>query len=109
MTRRDPFEPTLDPEDWEQFRMLAREMVDTTVDDLKGLPTRHAWRPLSEQDKVPFANLWIVWRRQGDSNLCYAADWPKYWPPCRTSAGMRTLRGPQDKHRSWACTSSTRT
>jgi aromatic-L-amino-acid decarboxylase len=55
MTRPDPFEPTLDPEDWEQFRMLAREMVDTTVDDLKGLPTRHAWRPLSEQDKVPFA------------------------------------------------------
>src|SRR5579864_4957369 len=55
MTDRDTLEATLDPEDWEQFRVLAREMMDTTVDDLKGLRARHAWRPLSEQDKAPFA------------------------------------------------------
>jgi aromatic-L-amino-acid decarboxylase len=55
MKQRDVLEPTLDPLDWENFRALAREMVDTTVDDLKGLSTRHAWRPLSEQDKAAFA------------------------------------------------------
>jgi glutamate/tyrosine decarboxylase-like PLP-dependent enzyme len=48
-------EPTLDPADWEEFCALAREMMDTTVDDLKGLRTRHVWRPLSEQDKRAFA------------------------------------------------------
>jgi hypothetical protein len=34
-------------------RAFAREMMDTTVDDLKSL--RHAWRPLSDEDKSPFA------------------------------------------------------
>lgn len=55
MSHGNTLEPTLDPVDWENFRTLAREMVDVTVDDLKGLPTRHAWRPLSEKDKAPFA------------------------------------------------------
>jgi glutamate/tyrosine decarboxylase-like PLP-dependent enzyme len=55
MKRDDALEPTLDPADWDNFRALAREMMDTTVDDLKGLPTRHAWRPLSNEDKAPFA------------------------------------------------------
>ena len=55
VAKRDALEPTLDPEDWENFRALALEMVDTTVDDLKGLPTRRAWRPLSLQDQAPFA------------------------------------------------------
>jgi aromatic-L-amino-acid decarboxylase len=54
MKHGDALEPTLDPADWDDFRALAREMMDTTVDDLKGLPTRHAWRPLSKEDKVPF-------------------------------------------------------
>src|SRR5579859_7513865 len=55
MKRRAPPEPTLDPVDWEDFRRLAHEIVDTTVDDLKALPDRHAWRPLSDKDKAPFA------------------------------------------------------
>src|SRR5580698_2393780 len=55
MKDHDLPEPTLDPVDWESFRALAREMVDTTVDDLKGLSTRHAWRPLSDDDKAAFA------------------------------------------------------
>ena len=55
MKHGDALEPTLDPADWDNFRALAREMMDTTVDDLKGLPTRHAWRPLSDEDKSPFA------------------------------------------------------
>jgi aromatic-L-amino-acid decarboxylase len=56
MKHGDALEPTLDPEDWDNFRALAREMIDTTVDDLKVLPTRHAWRPLSDKDKSPFAS-----------------------------------------------------
>jgi aromatic-L-amino-acid decarboxylase len=55
MKHGDALEPTLDPANWDNFRALAREMMDTTVDDLKGLPTRHAWRPLSDEDKSPFA------------------------------------------------------
>ena len=55
MKHGDALEPTLDPADWDNFRALAREMMDTTVDDLEGLPTRHAWRPLSDKDKAPFA------------------------------------------------------
>ena len=55
MKHGDSVEPTLEPADWDNFRALAREMMDTTVDDLKGLPGRHAWRPLSAKDKSPFA------------------------------------------------------
>lgn len=60
----DVAEPTLDPADWDNFRALAREMMDTTVDDLKGLRTRHAWRPLSDEDKSPFAAP-LPWAGQG--------------------------------------------
>jgi aromatic-L-amino-acid decarboxylase len=64
MKHGDALEPTLDPEDWDNFRALAREMMDTTVDDLKSLPTRHAWRPLSDKDKAPFATP-LPWEGQG--------------------------------------------
>jgi hypothetical protein len=37
MKHGDALEPTLDPADWDNFRALAREMMDTTVEDLKGL------------------------------------------------------------------------
>ena len=47
-------EPTLDPVDWRGFRKLAREMVDATVDDLKGLQNRHGWRPIMADDTKPF-------------------------------------------------------
>ena len=55
MKHGDELEPTLDPADWDNFRALAREMMDTTVDDLKGRPTGHAWRPLSDEHKASFA------------------------------------------------------
>jgi hypothetical protein len=48
-------EPTLDAADWDNFRALAREMM-ATVDDLKGLPTRHAWRPLSGEGQITICN-----------------------------------------------------
>lgn len=54
MKRVDPLEPTLEPANWDRFRKLAHEMVDTTVDDLRGLPSRRAWRPLAESDQAPF-------------------------------------------------------
>ena len=45
---------TLDPTDWNEFHALAREMIDTTVSDLKGLETKTGWRPLGESDKNAF-------------------------------------------------------
>jgi glutamate/tyrosine decarboxylase-like PLP-dependent enzyme len=47
-------EPTLDPDDWSDFRALAHQMVDATVDDFMALGQRKAWRPLSDKDKIPF-------------------------------------------------------
>ncbi|HEX9565574.1 MAG TPA: pyridoxal-dependent decarboxylase [Gemmatimonadaceae bacterium] len=45
---------TLDPDDWKAYRALAREMVDTTVDDLVDLPNRTGWRPISAKGKSAF-------------------------------------------------------
>jgi glutamate/tyrosine decarboxylase-like PLP-dependent enzyme len=47
-------EHDLDPENWLDFRGLARELIDTTVADLEGLSNRHGWRPPAEMDKAPF-------------------------------------------------------
>jgi aromatic-L-amino-acid decarboxylase len=47
-------EPTLDPSDWNEFHRLAREMLDSTVADLKALPAKTGWRPLGDGDKKPF-------------------------------------------------------
>lgn len=47
-------EPTLDPTDWHEFRALAHELIDATVDDLEGLPDRHGWRPIPEGATEPF-------------------------------------------------------
>jgi hypothetical protein len=53
MPRIESREPTLDPESWEEFRALARTVMDDTVDELRRLPARHGWRPMSEKDKAP--------------------------------------------------------
>jgi hypothetical protein len=45
---------TLDPTDWNEFHALAREMIDTTVTDLKGLEAKTGWSPLGESDKDAF-------------------------------------------------------
>ena len=47
-------EQTLDPSDWAEYHALAREIMDTTVADLKDLETRTGWRPLGESDKAAF-------------------------------------------------------
>lgn len=54
MSRIDNREPTLDPEDWEEFRALAAEMMATTVADLRELQQKTGWRPLADKDKAPF-------------------------------------------------------
>jgi aromatic-L-amino-acid/L-tryptophan decarboxylase len=54
MNRIDNREPTLDPEDWEGFRALAREMMETTVGDLQALQNKTGWRPLTKKDQAPF-------------------------------------------------------
>jgi hypothetical protein len=39
-------ELTLDPADWDEFRSLARQMVDDMVDHLSTLGDRPAWQPI---------------------------------------------------------------
>lgn len=41
-------EETFDPADWEEFRALARRMVDDMIDHLAALPSRPAWQPMPE-------------------------------------------------------------
>lgn len=38
--------PPIDPADWEQFRLLAHEMVDDSLDYLRDVGTRPAWQPM---------------------------------------------------------------
>ncbi|UUL82309.1 pyridoxal phosphate-dependent decarboxylase family protein [Sphingomonas qomolangmaensis] len=40
---------TLDPQDWEAFRTLARRMVDDMVDHLATLAEQPAWQPMPER------------------------------------------------------------
>lgn len=40
--------PQLDPEDWESFRGLARQMMDDVVDHLASVGQRPAWQPLPD-------------------------------------------------------------
>ncbi|HEU0013566.1 MAG TPA: pyridoxal-dependent decarboxylase [Longimicrobium sp.] len=48
-------EETLDPESWDDFRALARRMVDETVDHLSTLRDGPPWRPLPEEARAWFA------------------------------------------------------
>jgi aromatic-L-amino-acid decarboxylase len=47
-------ERTLDPADWFDYHALARELIDTTVADLKNLENKTGWRPLGESDTEVF-------------------------------------------------------
>ena len=47
-------ERTLDPADWYDYHALARELIDTTVADLKDLENKTGWRPLGESDMDVF-------------------------------------------------------
>lgn len=48
-------EPTLDPADWEEFRGLARRMVDDMIDHLSSLPEQPAWQPPPERLRDSFS------------------------------------------------------
>jgi aromatic-L-amino-acid decarboxylase len=48
-------EESLDPRDWEEFRGLARRMLDDTVDYLASLHDRPAWQPMPDHVRNSFA------------------------------------------------------
>lgn len=54
---------TLDPENWGEFRTLAHQMIDDTVDYLQNVSSRPAWRPMpadvrnSFNESVPHEGL----------------------------------------------------
>jgi aromatic-L-amino-acid decarboxylase len=47
-------EETLDPHDWEEFRALARRMLDDTIDYLASLRERPAWQPMPNDIRSSF-------------------------------------------------------
>ena len=46
---------TLDPENWDEFRSLAHQMIDDTVDYLQNVRTRPAWRPMPAEVRNSFS------------------------------------------------------
>ena len=46
--------PSLDPVDWEDFRALAHQLVDTGIDHTRDIRTRPAWQPMPEDVRVRF-------------------------------------------------------
>jgi aromatic-L-amino-acid/L-tryptophan decarboxylase len=54
-TETSPAEETLDPQDWEEFRSLARRMLDDTIDYLVSLRERPAWQPMPDDVRNSFA------------------------------------------------------
>lgn len=65
MTRREDPQETLDPADWEEFRVLAHRMVDDTIDHLASLRRQPAWRPLPEEVRGSF-DAPIPWEGAGE-------------------------------------------
>ncbi|HWX56680.1 MAG TPA: pyridoxal-dependent decarboxylase [Verrucomicrobiae bacterium] len=45
---------TLDPENWDEFRALAHQMIDDTVDYLQNVRNRPAWRPMPAEVRDSF-------------------------------------------------------
>jgi glutamate/tyrosine decarboxylase-like PLP-dependent enzyme len=41
--------PTLDPADWEEYRLLAHQMVDDSLDFLRDIRQRPAWQPMPDE------------------------------------------------------------
>ncbi len=54
-TETSTVEETLDPQDWEEFRALARRMLDDTIDYLASLRNRPAWQPMADDVRNSFA------------------------------------------------------
>ncbi len=51
-------DPTLDPEDWESFRSLAHQMVDTMIDRFRSLDSQPVWT-------APPSELIEKWKTEG--------------------------------------------
>ncbi len=49
------FEPTLDPDDWSQFRSLAHEVLDMCIDRLEHAKD-HPWKPVPDDLKQQFSS-----------------------------------------------------
>jgi aromatic-L-amino-acid decarboxylase len=66
MRRLDPgSQETLDPQDWEKFRALARRMVDETIDHLASLAEQPAWRPMPDEVRASFGSA-VPWEGEND-------------------------------------------
>jgi glutamate/tyrosine decarboxylase-like PLP-dependent enzyme len=53
MTQSSTTSP-FDPQDWEAFRVLGRQMVDDLVDQLQGLTDGPVWRPMPDSVRSAF-------------------------------------------------------
>ena len=53
-TKKIPIEESLDPENWEEMRLIGHRMVDDMLDYLKTVRQQPAWRHAPEQVKAHF-------------------------------------------------------
>ncbi|MBI1745114.1 MAG: amino acid decarboxylase [Acidobacteria bacterium] len=55
MNPRTDARVTLDPEDWDEFRSLAHQMLDDALDYLQNVRSRPAWQPMPDSIRDSFA------------------------------------------------------
>lgn len=60
---------TLDPDDWDAFRVLAHRMVDDSLDFLRTLPDRPAWRPVPAEVRTALASERVPHEPQGEAQV----------------------------------------
>ena len=60
---------TLDPDDWDAFRVLAHRMVDDSLDFLRTLPDRPAWAPLPAHVRTTLASERVPHEPQGETQV----------------------------------------
>ncbi|MBI5601607.1 MAG: amino acid decarboxylase [Gemmatimonadetes bacterium] len=58
---------TLDPDDWNEFRVLAHRMVDDSLEFLRTLPDRPAWTPLPADVRAALASERVPHEPQGEA------------------------------------------
>lgn len=53
--KRDSKEtPSMDPENWDEFRAKSHKILDEMIDDLEGVRERYVWKPMADKDIEPF-------------------------------------------------------
>lgn len=60
---------TLDPANWDEFRVLAHRMVDDSLDFLRTLPDRPAWTPLPANVRTALASECVPHQPQGEARV----------------------------------------